>query len=318
MVELARNYLLVGLCALGLLHVTRGLRLGAFNLKIFGTSKASKPDVVETIAKIISRYDIILLMEIRDITGTAASVLQEKLQKHKDVTSVYGFEISDRLGRTKSKEEYVFIYRKDRGISVVDKYHYDDGDEATKEDTFEREPFIVRFNSNRTVVPDFSLVAIHTNPTKALGEIKSLLDVYHDVKQRWKTNDVIILGDLNADCTYVRKSHWPTIDIRNQPEFYWPIGDEVDTTVTDTDCAYDRFIIAGTRLRNSVLNNSVGIYNFQKQYKLSKEQALNVSDHFPIELELKEKLAVGEGANTTFNMAVVVLSTLFVAKMCLC
>ncbi|XP_067683854.1 deoxyribonuclease-1-like [Haliotis asinina] len=317
MSTLARNYL-VGLCVLDFLLGTSGLRLGAFNLKIFGTSKASKPDVVETIAKIISRYDIILLMEIRDSTGTATSVLKQKLQRHKDVTSPYGWEISDRLGRTKSKEEYVFIYRKDRGISVVDKYHYDDGDEAVKEDTFEREPFIVRFHSNRTVVPDFSLVAIHTNPSKAPGEIKSLLDVYRDVKKKWNSDDVIILGDLNADCTYVRKSHWPTIDIRNQPEFYWPIGDDVDTTVTDTDCAYDRFIISGKRLRDSVLNNSVGIFNFQEQYKLSKQQALSVSDHFPIELDLQETLAVDVGTKAKFNVAIVVLSTLFVAKLYLC
>lgn len=51
----------------------------------------------------------------------------------------------------------------------------------------------------------------------------------------------MVLGDLNADCTYVPKKYWSTIPVRNNPAYHWLIGDEVDTTVKDsTDCAYDR------------------------------------------------------------------------------
>lgn len=38
------------------------------------------------------------------------------------------------------------LCRTAEGIKVVDSYHYDDGDETTKEDTFQREPFVVRFH----------------------------------------------------------------------------------------------------------------------------------------------------------------------------
>ena len=30
---------------------------------------------------------------------------------------------------------------------MTDSYHFDDGDEATGEDLFEREPYVVRFNA---------------------------------------------------------------------------------------------------------------------------------------------------------------------------
>ena len=35
-------------------------------------------------------------------------------------------------------------------MSVIDRYNYDDGSEKLKNDTFEREPFVVRFNSPST------------------------------------------------------------------------------------------------------------------------------------------------------------------------
>lgn len=52
--------------------------------------------------------------------------------------------------------------------------------------------------------------------------------------------DVIMLGDFNADCGYVPKKAWKNIRLRNMEQFNWLIGDEVDTTVGKTNCAYDR------------------------------------------------------------------------------
>lgn len=49
-----------------------------------------------------------------------------------------------------------FSCRKDRGIDVTSSYHYDDGDESFKNDTFEREPFIVKFRAeNSGGLPSF-------------------------------------------------------------------------------------------------------------------------------------------------------------------
>ena len=50
---------------------------------------------------------------------------------------------------------------------------------------------------------------------------------------------VIVLGDLNADCSYLRASD--NISFR-QPGYFWVVDDNSDTTVSKTDCAYDRFI----------------------------------------------------------------------------
>lgn len=51
----------------------------------------------------------------------------------------------------------------------------------------------------------------------------------------------MILGDFNADGAYVSKKKMKAIRIRTDPDFHWLIGDDVDTTVIQSnDHTYDR------------------------------------------------------------------------------
>lgn len=281
------SFVLCGvLVVVALLATSDSLKIGAFNVRIFGQTKARKDNVMGYLAKVAIRYDILLIQEIRDSARTAISLLLKRIKRDHGVEM--SSEISDRLGRTASKEQYAYLYRADLGISVLDKYHFDDGNEELRTDLFEREPYIVRFRARDSTLKDFTLVAIHVAPESAVPELQSLTRVYDDVSRKWKTPDILILGDLNAACDYVRKKYWPDITIRQRSEFWWPIGDDMDTTVnSNTDCAYDRFIVAGTALRAAVVPGSAGVFDFQAAYRLSEQQALEVSDHYPIELTLR-------------------------------
>ena len=86
------------------------------------------------------------------------------------------------------------------------------------------------------------LVAIHTSPSKANQEIDELAVVYDDVIRKLGIADVIILGDLNAACSYMSDSKWKTNRLANDRRFHWLISDCVDTTVTGGLCAYDRSV----------------------------------------------------------------------------
>ena len=86
------------------------------------------------------------------------------------------------------------------------------------------------------------MAAIHTSPSQAVSEIDLLVDVYDDIVQRWNVNDVMILGDFNAGCSYVTKSAWKEIRLAKDRRFYWLFSDHVDTTVANSDCPYDRYI----------------------------------------------------------------------------
>ena len=53
--------------------------------------------------------------------------------------------------------------------------------------------------------------------------------------------NVMILGDFNADGGYVSKQDMKRIRIRTDKKFHWLIGDDVDTTASNqNDHTYDR------------------------------------------------------------------------------
>ncbi|EGV92987.1 Deoxyribonuclease gamma [Cricetulus griseus] len=100
------------------------------------------------------------------------------------------------------------------------------------------------------------------------------------------------MGDFNAGCSYVPKKAWQNIRLRTDPNFVWLIEDKEDTTVKkSTNCAYDRIVLRGQEIVNSVVPRSNGIFDFQKAYELSDEEALDVSDHFPVEFKLQSSRA---------------------------
>uniref|UniRef100_A0A8C0HBC0 Endonuclease/exonuclease/phosphatase domain-containing protein n=1 Tax=Chelonoidis abingdonii TaxID=106734 RepID=A0A8C0HBC0_CHEAB len=91
-------------------------------------------------------------------------------------------------------------------------------------------------------IKDFVLLSHHASPRNAPHEIHQLHRVCQELSQRWETQNVMVLGDLNAGGPYVPPSAWGSIQLRWDPRFHWLISDGVDTTVrARTHCAYDRY-----------------------------------------------------------------------------
>ncbi len=53
------------------------IKLAAFNLQVFGTTKAGKPEVMGVLSKIIRNYDVIAVQEIRDSSQTSLPKLRD-------------------------------------------------------------------------------------------------------------------------------------------------------------------------------------------------------------------------------------------------
>ncbi|XP_006862141.1 PREDICTED: deoxyribonuclease gamma [Chrysochloris asiatica] len=273
------------------MHGALALRICSFNVRSFGEAKKENQNTMDVIVKVIQRCDIILLMEIKDSNNMICPMLMEKLNGNSRRGTTYNYVISSRLGRNTYKEQYAFLY-KEKLVSIKKSYHYDD-DQDGDEDVFSREPFVIWFQSPHTAVKDFVIVPLHTTPETSVKEIDELVDVYMEVKKRWKAENFIFMGDFNAGCNYVRKKAWKDIRLRTDPRFVWLIGDQEDTTVKkSTNCAYDRIVLRGQEIVNSVVPKSNGVFNFQKAYKLTEEEALDVSDHFPVEFKLQSSRAI--------------------------
>ncbi|KAJ8259884.1 hypothetical protein GJAV_G00174550 [Gymnothorax javanicus] len=265
------------------IHGALSLKICSFNIKSFGQTKIAKQEVLDVILKCITRCDITLVMEIKDAKGGTFPELVAQLNRGYSLgTEDYSFVISKRLGRNSYKEQYGFIYRRSM-VSVKATYQYPDM-QIGDEDMFSREPFVIWFSSPTTVIKDFVIIPIHTTPETAVREIDELYDVYQDVKQQWtKAERFIIMGDFNAACGYVPKKQWNNIRLRTDSSFLWLIDDKTDTTVKEsTYCAYDRIVLRGKSLIRAVSPDSVEVFNFKAAYGLTEDQALAVSDHFPV------------------------------------
>uniref|UniRef100_A0A3Q2W2N3 Deoxyribonuclease n=1 Tax=Haplochromis burtoni TaxID=8153 RepID=A0A3Q2W2N3_HAPBU len=275
----------VGLC---LLDVTSSLKICAFNIQSFGESKANNKKVMGILLKILSRCDLCLIQEVRDSKGEVIQALVKDLNRF-DKYNPYSYVASERLGRKAYKEQYVYIYRSNV-LKVKEHYQYPklEGKGTNETDVFSRGPFIIHFHSPTTLVKDFVLIGQHTSPKTAMKELDELYAVFKRIYKKWKTDNVIILGDLNAGCSYITAKGWRAMRLRSDPKFHWLIGDEQDTTVREkTHCAYDRIIVHGPEVVSSVVPASAQPFNFKEHFHLTEAEALEVSDHFPVEVDLK-------------------------------
>lgn len=136
----------------GLLQVALSLKIAAFNIRTFGETKMSNATLSHYIVQILSRYDIAIVQEVRDSHLIAVGKLLDALNR--DDPDTYHYVVSEPLGRSSYKERYLFLFRPDQ-VTVLDTYQYDDGCEPCGNDTFSREPAIVRFHSPLTSTHPF-------------------------------------------------------------------------------------------------------------------------------------------------------------------
>lgn len=252
------------------------LRMASFNIQIFGQSKMKKAAAVSTLLRILDRYDLVFIQEIRDSDDTAIYDLLQRLNQQSSKN--YQIIVSERLGRTASKEQYAYLYNPDK-VMPDEAYVYNDS-----RNQFEREPYVAHF---RFGADAFTMIGIHTSPLDVAAELAALPPVYNEAKQKFGHQNIFIVGDLNADCNYYN----PNQGFNFFADAVTPLLPEgSDTTVSNTSCTYDRVLAFGTLPRSS---SGAKVFNFQTAYGLSQADAQLVSDHFPVEWTL------GEGRDST-------------------
>lgn len=202
------------------------LKIAAWNLQIFGDTKASNIELMNKYANKIDDYDIIFLQEIRDSDGSAFDALCQLLPGYNCV-------ISSRAGRNVSKEQYGVVYKNKLNIETVD-YNPD------SLDRWERPPFLVRVNN-------LSIYVIHIKPDDVKQELIYLEQLVP------KEDNTIVMGDFNMDCSYYNDEANPEFDTWTPT-----VVSAMDTTVGETDCAYDRvFYYKYTHVYDSNIDRSI-------------------------------------------------------------
>lgn len=254
------------------------LSVAAFNVQIFGLSKMNKPLVVEQLKKIIQRYDLVLIQEVRDSSGAAILNLQTQVNQ---VNDRFDLVIGSRQGRSSSKEQYAYLYDRTK-LQVISQKDYDD----SASDIFEREPFLVKFKFLATA-DEFFVLGIHTKPEDAQNELEALEGVFNQTATEFGTDNSILMGDFNSDCSYLSDPEWAALSFNNDSFFTSWFDKSGDSTVAPTTvCQYDQMVTTG-RMTTVAVPGSNKVFNFLTNYGLSQSDAEDVSDHYPIEMQFQ-------------------------------
>lgn len=263
---------------------TKDLRVCAYNVQKLNKEKASNPRMMHTLMRTLARCDIALLQEVMDQDGSVVKKLLEALNRVTDRYENYNYKAasSQSMGKSPSDmQQYVFLYRTET-VSLMAEHQYMD------KNKFVRSPFAVKFKGKKTKISDFVLVALHADSKNAVKEIDGLYDVFQEVSKKWNTKNVMFLGDFQAGCAYMTRHDRKKIRLFTEPNFFWLIGDKVDTTVTDeTNCAYDRIVVHSEPFLKGIRALSANVFNVGREFKLSRSTVRDVSDHLPVEVLLK-------------------------------
>ncbi|KAL5488567.1 hypothetical protein EMCRGX_G017525 [Ephydatia muelleri] len=254
-----------------------GLKIGAFNVQIFGQEKLQDRVTMNVLSKIVRRFDVLLIEEIRSNTNDVIPTLLNIVNKPFG-RAVYKLRISERLGTTSSKEQYAFVYRSDT-VKITDDYQY-----PTNED-FERPPYSVLVAPQNEKVGEFFLLGVHVRPDNAFSEINNLHTAFLAASDHYGTQRGIILGDFNAGCSYLSTKKYRQLSLVTDTSFTWILDQNTYTNVKMT-CPYDR-IVAHRSIVPVVDVKTAKVFLFDEAYSLTEDQAAAVSDHYPVEVHIR-------------------------------
>lgn len=244
------------------------IRIASFNIQVFGTAKAEKPEVMSRLAEIVRQFDVVAIQEIRT---TDESLLPRFVELINASGRHYDYVLGPRVGRTQSKEQFAYIF--DTASLQVDRNQVYTVEDPS--DVLHREPLVAWF---RVRGPDpsqaftFTLVNVHVDPDEVAQEMDVMDDVFRAVRDDSRgEDDVILLGDFNASESQIGQ-------LASIPGITWVISGT--TTNTRGTNLYDNLFMQ--RHATSEYTGRGGVFDFLRQYNLTLAEGLEISDHLPV------------------------------------
>ena len=245
-------------------------KIGAFNIQTFGKTKYSKDEIINDIIDIVTRYDLILIEEIKDVSETVIFDFLSDCQVSKPTLDMV---VSPRLGRSSYKEQYAIIYDSQK-FSIKKHTVYENS-----ADLFARPPIITHVSAIENDIPDFTVFGVHIDPDDVVQELDDFPAAYDYAIAEGYPAKGIFMGDMNADCSYLSKTEFNNLKMVSDSRFRWLSKEDLDTTVSlTTDCFYDRIVLCGELDPTEFSSVKVDLFDQAMNNNLAKK----VSDHYPV------------------------------------
>jgi len=256
------------------------IRIASFNIQVFGESKISKPNVMQTLAGIVGNFDLVAIQEVRSPKSMPVARLVDLINRS---GGRYEATLCEPIGEEGNahKEQYAFVWDASR-MRMIPESSYVVADGGNR---MHREPMVTSFESRVQLAPGqmpfrFTIINAHTDPdlvsNRAIAnEMNVLDDVFIRVRDYEYTqhgeDDFLLVGDLN-------------VDVRNLGELgqipgMMSIAGSLPTNTPGTK-TYDHILIDGNTTKE--FTGRFGVIDYVSDLGLTPEQALQVSDHRPV------------------------------------
>jgi endonuclease/exonuclease/phosphatase family metal-dependent hydrolase len=216
----------------------------------------------------VRRFDVVAIQEIRTRND---QFLRQFCSLLNTSGRHYDFVIGPRQGTSSSTEQYAFVF--DTASIEVDRSKV--YTVPVDPPVLHRPPLVAQFRVRGPPADQaftFKLINIHTDPDDTRIELDALDDIYRAVRDDGMgEDDVILLGDLNVD----EKQFG---ELGQVPRITWLIsGTPTNTRGTQT---YDNLLFQ--RHATVEFTGRAGVFDVMREFNLSMDEAIKVSDHLPI------------------------------------
>lgn len=261
------------------------IRVASFSIQAFGEDKLKQAPMVDILVRILRNFDIVAIQDIQcqhdDLLAALVEFINEK-------GSHYEYAIGPRLPEAPGKEQLAFIYdRESVELNRAQMYTMQD-----PENWMRREPLVAQFRVRGPAQDEaftFTLVNVHVDPQAIIREINILDNVYKAVRDDGlEEDDVILLGNFGVDDRHFG-------EIADISGMVCVISGQATNTAMSAQL--DNLVFS--ERTTTEYTGRHGVFDFRKEFGLSKELALSISDHMPVwaEFSIYEQNAMGRVAS---------------------
>jgi len=254
------------------------IRVATYHIQSFDSQKVSNANVMQTIAAIISNFDLVAIQGVRSPESMPIARIVDLINRS---GGRYDASLSVAVGNLGRTEQYAFIWDTTR-IWMIPDSNYTIRDDSNR---MVREPYVASFETRMPSAQGgipfrFTIVNAHidlgvSSASAAASELSVLVDVFIRVREFEYTSrgedDVMLVGSLSTDAANLG-------ELGQIPGIVSIAGSS--KTTADGKRSVDHLLI--DRNVTSEFSTRYGVVDLQKEFGLTAEQSLMISGHRPV------------------------------------
>ncbi len=246
----------------------QSIRIASFHLNYFGSSSADKAHVLDIVARVVRRFDIVALQGISPRGSTIVAELNDLAnQTGRKYDHIVGASTADQ------DDDMQFAFLFDRETIMADRNElYTLGD---PQNLLRRDPLVGWFRTRKPAAErafTFTLVNVHTERRRHLQELNVLHDVLYAIRDDGRQeDDVILLGCFHADDRQLGK-------LGRVPG----IVSAIRSVPTNIEGTLQTENIVFRKPATDEFTGRSGVFDVLRNYNLSVARAREVSDFMPV------------------------------------